>query len=278
MRLEQRAQRADGVQHRRLVGDAFEVGRDEVAVPGAGEVDHVGIGHARRAETHDLRAVGAAIAAGLGDLDHLLDRRGGLGEALPGQDFLVVVQAGGSVAERDGELLAGHLHALHQAGKDVGGILDRVLLQVVVERFEQRRGAGHDLRVDDEADIDGGLAKAGLAEQALLQRSGVEGRPLDGDAVLLRPVPGDVAALRTGRDRLHDAVGEDVEWPALRVRRAAQPGEAQSDDTGAELPTIECRPLAHDDPPCGSRVPRWRLLPLRNACSWRPRLPPGRSP
>ena len=45
------------------------------------------------------------------------------------------------MSERDGELLAADSHALHQAGKDVGGVLYRVLLEIVVERLEQVRRA-----------------------------------------------------------------------------------------------------------------------------------------
>ena len=58
------------------------------------------------------------------------------------------------------------------------------------------RHARRSLRVQQEADIDRGLVERRLAEQALLQRAGVERGPLHGDAALLGPRLGDVAALR----------------------------------------------------------------------------------
>jgi hypothetical protein len=168
------------------------------------------------------------------------------------------------MAERHGHQTAADAHALHEAREDVGRILDPVALHIGVERLEQPRDARHGLGVEQEAHIDRGLAERGLAEQPLLQRAGVEGGPLDGDAVPLGPGLGDVAALRARGDGLHDAVGEDVERAALRPRGTRpERHEARADEGCA---------AAEQRPACD---PRHGLLPVLPWPSF-PRVPrPG---
>ena len=67
--------------------------------------------------------------------------------------------------------------ACDEPGRDVGEVLDRRLGLIVVERLQQLRRARRRAAVDEEADAEIGPVQARLAQQAVLQRVGVEGRP-----------------------------------------------------------------------------------------------------
>ena len=113
-------------------------------------------------------------------LDQLLQRRRRRRDAGLLQQCLVVEQALRGMANRDADQLAVDRHALHEARRDIAKILDRILLQIVVERLEQRGDLGCRPVVDHEADTVIRLVQARLAEKPVLQRVGVEGGEGDG--------------------------------------------------------------------------------------------------
>jgi hypothetical protein len=100
--FKQLPERADGIQHAKLVGDDLEIRGDEVSVPGAGDIDNIGIGDAGHAQADAGRAIGAAIRAGLRDLDQLFHRGWRLWKSALGKDFGIPVQPRRGMTDRNG--------------------------------------------------------------------------------------------------------------------------------------------------------------------------------
>ena len=130
------------------------------------------------------------------------------------------MEAGRGVAVRHGIGLAAEGHCRHQAGEDIGRVFHRVCRHQRVQRLEQLGDVGCGLCVQQEGDVDARGAQAGLAEQALVQRAGVERDPFERDAGALAPLGRGVASLGAGQDRTVHTVAQDGEL----FRTGLQPG------------------------------------------------------
>ena len=141
--------------------------------------------------------------------------------------------------------LAADPHGVDHAGEHVVEILDRLGLHVVVERLEQRGDRRRDLRVEQEADVDRGLAQARLAEQALLERADVEGQPVDA-APFVRAVHASVMSppCLPVATVLCTRVRQDIERRRLACRRS----RPRCERCGAGHPLRECAPLPIEVP------------------------------
>ena len=173
------------------------------------------------------------------------------------------------------ELLAADLHALDQAGEDVGGVLDRI---ASADRRRAARTAsaarGIACVLSRKPTSTRGLAEARLAEQALLQRAGVEGGPLDRrcrssalQALVMSPPCAPVATVCMTR------------WAKTLQRRRLRAGRREREHRRSSAGDERRRGAAYGrvpvlwlmcllPPVVVARSPRWRLRPLRNACSW----------
>jgi len=114
------------------------------------------------------------------------------------------------VACRDADQPSVDRHALHEPRRDVAEILDRIVLLIVGQRLEQLGDLRGRAVVDQIADAVVGLRKAGLAEEAILQRVGIEGREDDVGIVGCLPVLHQVA-VPLAEHGLVNLVAEDVQ-------------------------------------------------------------------
>ena len=204
-------QRGDGRDHSLAVGGDRQVARDEVRVPGAGEIDDVVRRIAENREAGHLRAVVAGERRRLGGFDQRLDGHGRPFDAAFGEDLPVPMQSGRGVAEGDAVELAVEGERGAHARRDVVEILDRIAGVQVVERFEQVRDARQRPSVEQEADVDARLRQRQLPKQPVAQRRDVHGVPFHRDAGFALPRRGDVAALFAGRDQFVHRVREDAD-------------------------------------------------------------------
>ena len=120
------------------------------------------------------------------------------------------------MADRDADGLAINRHGLTQAFGDVAVILDRVAGHVIVQRVEQLGDIRGRAVVDDIADAEIGAGQPGLAEQAILQRVGIERR--ERRLAILRglPVGQQIGAAFGHQHGLMDPVRQDVQRLCLR--------------------------------------------------------------
>jgi hypothetical protein len=103
------------------------------------------------------------------------------------------------------------------------------------------RGCG--AAVDDEADAEVGFFQAGLAEQPVLQRVGVEAGPGAFGRIGVAPGLGQVAGGAGGEAGLVHAVAQDIErlvGGEKRLRRQGQRGRAAE-----SLECLAAAPLVH---------------------------------
>lgn len=236
----------------------LEVGADEIAAIGAGEHHGEDGEVARQHHAGHRRAGLGGEGRLLGLLDQFFQRRRRGGDAGFFQQCLVVEQALRRVPDRDPDQLAVDRHALDEAGRDVAEILDRILVLIGAERLEQ----GGDLRgrpvIDEIADAVFGLLQAGLAEEPVLQRVGIEGGEGDFGIVGLAPA-GHQVAVAAAEHGLVDLVAEHVQRLAGGKRGADCNCGGHSRGTGDEgaAGELDFRLVRH------GFLPLFGSLPLR---------------
>lgn len=191
-------------------------------------------------EPVDARAVGA----GVGELARVGHQLVGAArrpvEAALLEELAVPVQARRRVAHRDRRERAVVARGDQQVRRDAREVVDRRLLLPRVEWLEQRADARRLELVDDERQVDRGLAQRQLAEQAIVHGLDVGRDPVELDVVPLGPVAGDVAPggarREPARHGLVHLVREHGQRGLLRARGDGREGEGGGAEHGAAVP------------------------------------------